>query len=98
MPIVDGISVNKSKLRLGRFHSKFKNRWEMWNGSILGWLPLGDEAFPLHRPLKRGEASGQYLTHGCAGVVRTKSNYENSVLFKLAIKTKARQCNLIGLC
>ena len=56
--ILEGINVEKSKLRWGRFHLAFKNRWEMWNGCYFRVTNMREAAFSFHGPVNLGEEGG----------------------------------------
>ena len=61
LPILEGTSVEKSKLRQGKFHYTLKNRWEMCNGCNFRVITIRGCAFPFHGPVNWDEAGNKDL-------------------------------------
>ena len=56
LSILEGISVEKSKLRWGRINLTFKKDEKCELVAILRWIPWGVEAFQFYSPVNSGEA------------------------------------------
>ena len=58
LPILEGRSVEKSKLRWGRFHFTFKSRWEMWNECNFRVITMRGRGISFHGPVNSAEVGG----------------------------------------
>ena len=100
LPILEGISVEKSKLRGGRFHFTFKNRWEMWNGCNFRVITMRGRGFSFHGPVNLGEAGGHRsklkvvlaLQHSSLGKIFLIKHWRN----KYCHKSMLEKLNLLS--
>ena len=76
LPILEGNSVGKSRLRLGRFHFPIENRWERRNECIFRVITMGGRRISISWPCKLSCGRGtQIYTQSCVGLINICRHY-----------------------